>query len=80
MASNSFYWKDYARDNQITGRNNDDIADNVELHLHRQDLDFINMMYEANCWEEAQDYYAENAGYMNREMTSDEFNSMMYAN
>lgn len=80
MSSNNFQWKNYANQYHLNGRDHDETLDNIELHLHRQDKDFLNMMYEANCREEAQDWYVMDAGYMNREMTSDEFNAMMYAN
>ena len=80
MASGNFQWKNYADHYHLHGRDHDITLDNIELHLHTQDLDFLNMMYEANCWEEAQSYYEEVAGYNNRDITQDEFNAMMYVN
>ncbi len=80
MGSSNFQWKNYANQYHLTGRDYNETCDNIELHLHTQDQDFLNMMYEACCMEEVDMWNAEASGYIDREMTSDEFNSMMYQN
>lgn len=62
LASQSFMRKDYARDHQITGNDPEQVLDNVALHLEREDRDFLSMLFEINCPEEANNRNAESYG------------------
>ena len=59
LASGNFQRKSYAKSNDLHARDNDELLDEVALHLERQDMDFLSMLFEANCESEAMNWYNE---------------------